>query len=88
MTTPTPIRLIALPDVEAMTGLRRSALYTLMRAGEFPQPRKVTSRATRWIESEVAAWCAGRPLGTVPAISPAARRREAAAAALRDPSAA
>ena len=76
----TSIRLILLPDVESMTGLKRSAIYTLIRGGEFPQPRKVTERATRWVESEVAKWCASRPVGTVPAISPAARRRDAAAA--------
>jgi prophage regulatory protein len=64
------IRLIPLPTVEAMTGLRRSALYDLARAGKFPQPRKVTERATRWVESEVAEWCATRPTGTLPSPNP------------------
>ena len=60
MTTQTP-RLIPLPAVEQMTGLRRTVIYELERAGQFPRRRKVTQRASRWLEREVAEWCESRP---------------------------
>lgn len=62
MTTQTPLRLIPLPSVEQMTGLRRTVIYELERAGQFPRRRKVTPRASRWLEHEVAAWIESRPL--------------------------
>jgi prophage regulatory protein len=57
----TPPRLIPLPAVENMTGLRRTVIYELERKGAFPRRRKVTPRASRWLEHEVAAWIESRP---------------------------
>ncbi|WP_079420279.1 helix-turn-helix transcriptional regulator [Thiomonas intermedia] len=48
-------RLLRLPDVEAMTGLRRSALYAAMKEGKFPPCVKLGARAAAWPESEVQA---------------------------------
>jgi prophage regulatory protein len=59
------IRLIALPEVMQMTGLRRTSVYELVKTGGLPAPRKVSERSIRWVESEVAEWCASRPAITV-----------------------
>lgn len=58
MTTTTP-HLMRLPEVEHATGLRRSTLYDLIRAGQFPQPVKL-ARLSAWPEAEIAAWVAAR----------------------------
>ena len=54
-------RLLRREDVEARTALSRSAIYRLMRCGEFPLPLKIGPRAVRWSASEIEAWLAGRP---------------------------
>jgi prophage regulatory protein len=55
-----PDRLLRLPDVEALTGLRKSALYQAMKDGRFPPCVKLSARASAWPESEVQAWIASR----------------------------
>lgn len=55
-----PERLLRLSSVEALTGLRRSALYAAMKAGKFPRCVKLGARAAAWPESEVQAWIAAR----------------------------
>ena len=59
-------RLLSLRDVETLTGLRSSAIYLRVIRGEFPQPLRVSSRCSRWKESEVAAWIATLPRGVGP----------------------
>lgn len=56
-----PDRLLRLPDVEALTGLRKSAIYAAMKDGRFPPCVKLLSaRASAWPESEVQAWISSR----------------------------
>lgn len=55
-------RLIRLPDVERMTGLRRSAIYQRIQRGEFPKSRKITTRCSAWLETDVAEWVRARPV--------------------------
>lgn len=43
-------------QVEARVGLGRSSLYDYIRAGKFPPPIRVGSRAVGWVASEVDAW--------------------------------
>ncbi|MDQ7981945.1 AlpA family phage regulatory protein [Paraburkholderia sp. SARCC-3016] len=50
-----PDRLLRLPQVLDSIGLSRSMLYKMMKAGEFPQPRKVR-HASLWVEAEVQQW--------------------------------
>lgn len=52
--------LLRLPDVEARTGLKKSAIYAGMRAGTFPQCLKLGPRASAWPSSEIDGWIAGR----------------------------
>ena len=47
-------------QVEARVGLGRSSIYQYVRAGQFPAPVRVGSRAVGWIASEVDAWLAAR----------------------------
>ena len=59
--TVTEERLLTRGEVEHMVGLRRSALYQLLRDGEFPKPYRATGKAVRWRLTEVQAWIAARP---------------------------
>lgn len=49
-------RLIRLPQVESLTGLKRAHVYGLARRGKFPKPLKLGARASAWRESQVLAW--------------------------------
>lgn len=49
-------RLIRLPQVQSLTGLKRAHLYALARRGEFPKPIKIGLRASAWQESMVLDW--------------------------------
>ena len=44
------------PDVERLTGLRRSSLYALMAAGKFPRPITLSEKSVGWLEPEIAEW--------------------------------
>ena len=57
-------RMLRREEVQDRTGLSRSAIYRLMREGEFPLPRRLGQRAVRWRESDLEAWLASRPLAT------------------------
>lgn len=53
-----PARLLRIGEVLARTGLKRTALYDLVRAGKFPKQTKLCegSRSSFWIEAEVQDW--------------------------------
>ncbi len=51
-------RLLRLPDVEARTGLKKSAIYAGMKAGTFPQCLKLGPRAAAWPQSSIDGWIA------------------------------
>ena len=55
-------RIIRERDLFAFTGLRKTQVATLIRAGEFPKPIKLTEtgRAKGWLESELLDWQAKR----------------------------
>ena len=53
-------RLIRLPQVEHLTGLKRAHIYGLARRGQFPKPLKVGARASAWRESLVREWVSAR----------------------------
>jgi prophage regulatory protein len=53
-------RLIRLPQVESLTGLKRAHIYGLARRGQFPKPIKVGTRASAWRESLVRQWVQDR----------------------------
>src|SRR5260221_11644494 len=79
------LRIIRLPQVCSVTGLRRSMIYRLEAEQRFPNRIKIGVRALGWIESEVQAWVEQRigasraqavsPGENHPSTSPAPRRR-------------
>ncbi len=54
--------LLRLPEVERMTGKKRSAIYSEIQSGTFPPPVKIGEgeRASAWVSSEIQAWIASR----------------------------
>lgn len=55
----TPPRFLRRRDVLARTGMSRTKMYQLIRAGTFPKQVPLgDGRAVRWVESEVSAWIA------------------------------
>lgn len=53
-------RLILRRDVQERTGLPRSTLYEMIKAGLFPEPVQLTPRLSAFVESEVDEWIAQR----------------------------
>ena len=53
-------KLIKLPDVEALSGLRCTKIYGAIKVGLFPPPVKITARASAWVEDEILAVNAAR----------------------------
>ncbi|MBI3102937.1 MAG: AlpA family phage regulatory protein [Burkholderiales bacterium] len=41
-------RLVRLPEVEGMTGCKKSTIYELMRAGKFPKSIRLNARNVAW----------------------------------------
>jgi prophage regulatory protein len=55
-----PKKIIRLPRTIEKTQLSRSTIYSLIKAGDFPQQIKLSSRAMGFLESEVDAWVEAR----------------------------
>ena len=53
-------RLVRLPEVEAMTGCKKSTIYELMRAGRFPKSVRLNARMVAWAETAVLQWVQDR----------------------------
>lgn len=58
--THAPIKVVRLPDVCVMVGLKRAAIYRLAQKGSFPKPIKISTKLSGWIESEVCDWINSR----------------------------
>lgn len=56
-------RLLRLPDVESLVGMRKTSIYEGVKRGTFPAPVKLSRRAVCWPESKVQAWIAQRIKG-------------------------
>lgn len=44
------------PEVERITGLSRSTIYSMIAEGTFPKPIKLSKRAVGWSASEISDW--------------------------------
>jgi prophage regulatory protein len=53
-------RLIYYPEVRRLTGLSRSTVWKLEKAGQFPKRRLITSHRVAWLEGDIHAWIMGR----------------------------
>ena len=56
-----PDRLLSVKAVMEHTGLSRSSLWRLERAGAFPSRVQKIGRRVAWLESDVRAWTRSRP---------------------------
>lgn len=56
-------KILRLPQVEALTGLRKSTLYALAKKGEFPRQIHIHRRLTGWSEAAVLTWIQSRIQG-------------------------
>jgi prophage regulatory protein len=54
------LQILRLPQVCAVTGLKRSMIYQLEADQRFPHRIKIGIRAVGWIEGEVRMWVATR----------------------------
>lgn len=54
--TSAPIALLRLNNVLAITGLKKTKLYDLIKSGDFPAPVKIGNRISAWPDSDVADW--------------------------------
>lgn len=60
-------RIIRMKEVAARTGLNRTTIWRLERAGNFPRRRQLGGGSVGWVESEIDEWIASRPVvGDVP----------------------
>jgi len=48
--------IIRWPQVKAATGLSRTTIWRLEKAGQFPKRRSLGSNSVGWLHSELTAW--------------------------------
>lgn len=53
-------RVLRRPEILARTGLSRTTIFNLEKAGDFPAHFMLTPRCAVWDEAEVDAWLASR----------------------------
>jgi prophage regulatory protein len=60
------VELLRINAVAARLGLSRSHVWRMVKEGRFPKPRRLSTRAVAWLESEVSAWIGARPVFDTP----------------------
>lgn len=64
----TPIRMLRLSQVAAITGLSKTKIYQLQIQGDFPMRVQLSARRVAWVEAEVQSWLAARITSSTPLI--------------------
>lgn len=49
-------KIMRLPEVLAVTGLKRSSIYAFIKKSNFPSPVPLGEKAVGWLESEILDW--------------------------------
>ena len=49
-------KFLRLPSVIEKVGLSRSQIYKLIQRGDFPEPVKIGSKVSVWIEGKLEVW--------------------------------
>ena len=62
-------RLIRLPEVRALVGLRTTSIYDKIKKGEFPKQVKL-GRLSGWVEAEVQEWISRQIGARRPSLAP------------------
>jgi prophage regulatory protein len=57
-------RMLTRREVREITGVAYSSMYVLINRGQFPPPRRIGARSSRWLESEIQAWISTRPVAS------------------------
>lgn len=47
-------------QVSEVTSLGKTTIYKLIKAGQFPQPRRLSAQRVGWLVEEVKEWAAAR----------------------------
>ena len=55
---PPPRKALRIPKVTDKTGLSKTHIYRLVKAGEFPKPTKISKRVSVWDEATLDNWLA------------------------------
>ncbi len=50
------MKIMRLPEVQELTGLKRTTIYEKMKTGEFPVKIALTTRTVGWLQNEIEAW--------------------------------
>lgn len=53
--------LMRMPQVEAVCGLKKSAIYQRIKVSEFPAPVSLGAKHVAWRSDDIEAWIASRP---------------------------
>ncbi len=59
-------KMLRLPQVEVLSGLKKTSIYNGAHDGTFPKPIRISARCVAWRESDLLAWQAQReqaPIG-------------------------
>ena len=58
-------KFLRIREVQVLSGLSRSQIYSLVAKGEFPRQVKVSEKASAWLLSELEAWMQKRVAGRI-----------------------
>lgn len=53
-------RLLRLPEVEEITGVKKSSVYAMIKSCAFPAPVRLSARAVAWRGNEIEQWVSSR----------------------------
>jgi prophage regulatory protein len=53
--------LLRMPQVEAICGLKKSAIYLKVKSGEFPEPVYLGAKHVAWRSDDIENWILSRP---------------------------
>lgn len=56
-------RALRISRVTDKTGVSKSQIYRLIKAGDFPKPSKISERVSVWDEAALDEWLAGKFIG-------------------------
>lgn len=59
------LRILRRPEVQAITGLKRTRIDELEKLGQFPQRVRISQRACGWRSDEIQEWIESRPRADV-----------------------
>lgn len=65
-------RLLDWAQVGRLTGLGRSTVWRMRKAGDFPEPALLSNRRVAWRERDIVAWIRSRSTTSVLSHAPAA----------------